>query len=114
MAGRITGDQVSRAYEMIRVAPDGQEAWRRVPAAGTAMLARLADLTYAPESAGPAAWRDHVYADAGWVPAKDKESERKRYGFGQCEWGFSSHSRRPVECRFCGRSYPDHTGTLLD
>lgn len=102
---RITDEQVSAKLAEIVDAEHGFAAWKILSGVSRTMLARLADLTHAPESDGPWGKRRHVFTDAGW---RDEDRAIAPDGYGPCESGFSSKSSRPWVCRHCNRHGDDH------
>jgi hypothetical protein len=105
---RISDLDVSAANDLIAQAESSGSAWEFIDGLTPAMLCRVLDLNgYADMGRGLAA-RDTLGAAHGWHPV-DRDDFVPADGRGPCYLGgHQPHSRRPAECRGCGRRRIDH------
>jgi hypothetical protein len=106
MASRITDADVEAANDKIGGATNGVEAYAAAKQFTSGMLKRLADLNHVDlTTSGPSGWAEKIVREHGWDPYDDQAPD----GHGPCDLGrFESHSRRPWQCRGCGRRRIDH------
>ncbi len=110
--GYITEQHVSEANDRVAQATTTAEAFRILDGFTRTMVDRLIDLNGTdPESLrgwGIVARREWVADAHGWDWI-ERDDDRPADGRGPCELGrHEPHSRRPIECRECGRRRIDH------
>jgi len=110
--GHITDEHVAGINDRIAQATTTMRAFDILGVCTRTMIDRLLDLNGVDVTSlkgyGIEARRERVAEAHGW-DWNERGDDRPADGYGRCDLpGFEAHSRRPLECRRCGRRKIDH------